>query len=704
MRRLPAILALGAAAVVARMAFHAAFVPAFEGPDEPYHLARVLAFASQPFGKAFAGAPVEPALVDAVRGEPCAESLHRVFGCPSFGKEPARFNVLAPSHRRQPVHALPSRTPRTTSRRSSMPWPGSLWRLWPGSHPPLSALLFLRLLSVACVAAALLGPLRALARERPAGLAVAVLLHALTPGASEALARASNDAAVFLWAARLVAAIDRRRAASRDHASAAGRRSDAEAHGAARSRRSPSPRLLGQRRTRLGLAGAAATLAVFPVQALRGWRWGGTLEFNSAAAALGGSVGDLVVGLARSAYTLIKTTFWLGEWTFFRAPRPLVVAFFLLLAAFLLLARSPRGSSPRRRPRRRRAGRGRLGSVAFAVANRLYYGDWGGVGGWYVWTWLPWLALAASDVASIPRRAGAWLLAALAAFVLVSNAMWFAVAFGVWRVIPCAAMSWLDAIVLGVIQGLTEFIPVSSDGHLSAAEMLMPRFGQVGLLFDVLVHVGTLAAILIYYRRLLRGRGEGLFSSDREKQRGAWRLAMLLLAATIPTGITGLLMKHYVEQTKTNPRFVGAMEILTGLYLAVSYFRKDGHKTREDDDVPGRGHHRDGPGLRRAPGTVAIRVHDRLRPAPGLHRTLGRRLHVPPRDSGDRRSGRGRDPLGAAPPRRGLLRHGGLRAGICWAPPSRASWATRRSGSSSGWSRPGRSTGSRCTASSSGSS
>lgn len=56
-------------------------------------------------------------------------------------------------------------------------------------------------------------------------------------------------------------------------------------------------------------------------------------------------------------------------------------------------------------------------------------------------------------------------------------------------------MSWLDAIVLGLIQGLTEFIPVSSDGHLSAAEMLMPRFAQVGLLFDVMVHVGTLAAI-----------------------------------------------------------------------------------------------------------------------------------------------------------------------------------------------------------------
>ena len=142
-------------------------------------------------------------------------------------------------------------------------------------------------------------------------------------------------------------------------------------------------------------------------------------------------------------------------------------------------------------------------------------------------------------------------------------------------------MNWLDAILLGVIQGLTEFIPVSSDGHLSAAEMLMPRFGQVGLLFDVMVHVGTLAAIFIYYRALLREEVVGLFSADAGERRRAWRLAMLLLVATVPTGIVGLLLKPLVESTKHSPRFVGAMEILTGLYLAVSYFRKQGSKDRE---------------------------------------------------------------------------------------------------------------------------
>ena len=141
-------------------------------------------------------------------------------------------------------------------------------------------------------------------------------------------------------------------------------------------------------------------------------------------------------------------------------------------------------------------------------------------------------------------------------------------------------MTWIEAVILGVVQGLTEFLPVSSDGHLSAAEMLMPRFGQVGLLFDVMVHVGTLVAIVIYYRKFLADEIAGLFAEDKAKRFEAWRFALLLLVATIPTGIVGLAIKPLVEQTKTNPRFVGSMEILNGLYLAVSALRRGGRKTR----------------------------------------------------------------------------------------------------------------------------
>jgi undecaprenyl-diphosphatase len=96
-----------------------------------------------------------------------------------------------------------------------------------------------------------------------------------------------------------------------------------------------------------------------------------------------------------------------------------------------------------------------------------------------------------------------------------------------------------------------------------------------------MVHVGTLAAIVVYYRKLLRDEVVGLVASDPPERRRAWRLAMLLLVATIPTGIVGLAIKPFVEQTKGNARFVGAMEILTGLYLAVSALAREGKKDRE---------------------------------------------------------------------------------------------------------------------------
>jgi undecaprenyl-diphosphatase len=141
-------------------------------------------------------------------------------------------------------------------------------------------------------------------------------------------------------------------------------------------------------------------------------------------------------------------------------------------------------------------------------------------------------------------------------------------------------VSWAEAFLLGVIQGLTEFLPVSSDGHLSAAELLLPAFRQVGVLFDVMVHVGTLLAVVVYFRKALAADVGGLFSSEPSR-----RLAALVVAATIPTGIVGLLLKTTVELSKRNPRFVGAMEILTGVFLMLSFFGRKEGREREQTTV-----------------------------------------------------------------------------------------------------------------------
>jgi len=61
-------------------------------------------------------------------------------------------------------------------------------------------------------------------------------------------------------------------------------------------------------------------------------------------------------------------------------------------------------------------------------------------------------------------------------------------------------MNVLHAIVLGLLQGLTEFLPVSSSGHLVIAQHFLPGFAQPGVLFDVLLHAGTMAAVLVYFR------------------------------------------------------------------------------------------------------------------------------------------------------------------------------------------------------------
>jgi undecaprenyl-diphosphatase len=146
-------------------------------------------------------------------------------------------------------------------------------------------------------------------------------------------------------------------------------------------------------------------------------------------------------------------------------------------------------------------------------------------------------------------------------------------------------VSWLEAILLGVVQGLTEFLPVSSDGHLSAAEILLPNFAQVGVLFDVMVHVGTLVAVVVFFRRILAEEAKGLFEQKSTRHRDSWRLAVLVLAATIPTGVVGLFLKRVVEETKRDPRFVGAMEIGTGLFLVLSLFARERGRDRESTTV-----------------------------------------------------------------------------------------------------------------------
>ena len=121
-------------------------------------------------------------------------------------------------------------------------------------------------------------------------------------------------------------------------------------------------------------------------------------------------------------------------------------------------------------------------------------------------------------------------------------------------------MSYAQAVVLGLIQGLTEFLPVSSSGHL----ILVPRvFGwpDQGLAFDAALHLGTLAALVAYFRGELLGVVVGSMSR---------RLAALVVVATIPAGLAALAFGHYIESGVRWPLLIAFTTAFWGIVMLVA--------------------------------------------------------------------------------------------------------------------------------------
>jgi hypothetical protein len=179
------------------------------------------------------------------------------------------------------------------------------------------------------------------------------------------------------------------------------------------------------------LLAGLASLAVFPLQAARGWRFGGTYELNQRTLPIAEPVFVSAVGFARSVYTFLKTVPWLGEWSFFRAPKPLLLLFLGLTICAIGSARFHR--SPRSPSHLIAAAFAFAGFTLFAIANRRYFGVWGGVGGWYAWTWAPWLREAATDHIEFRRITATRLLFLETATILAFNVVFLHDAFRLYR-------------------------------------------------------------------------------------------------------------------------------------------------------------------------------------------------------------------------------------------------------------------------------
>jgi len=148
-------------------------------------------------------------------------------------------------------------------------------------------------------------------------------------------------------------------------------------------------------------------------------------------------------------------------------------------------------------------------------------------------------------------------------------------------------MSYLDAAILGLVQGIAEWLPISSSGHLALLHRLFGLEG--GFAFDVFLHVSSLLVICIFFRReigkilaALKPPGTCITGKSREKQcipdTPEAKKAFFILAATVVTGVIGIILNHY-EEALTNLTVIGCGFLGTALFLFAARKKTSGMVT-----------------------------------------------------------------------------------------------------------------------------
>jgi undecaprenyl-diphosphatase len=130
-------------------------------------------------------------------------------------------------------------------------------------------------------------------------------------------------------------------------------------------------------------------------------------------------------------------------------------------------------------------------------------------------------------------------------------------------------MDVFQAIVLGAVQGLTEFLPISSSAHLFLVPWML-GWPNHGLAFDAALHLGTLSALLIYFwrdwARIIRAFLLGL-TRETERRSFDWALAWMLILASIPAGVVGILGEDYIEATVRDPMVIAGVMVVFAIVL-----------------------------------------------------------------------------------------------------------------------------------------
>lgn len=137
-------------------------------------------------------------------------------------------------------------------------------------------------------------------------------------------------------------------------------------------------------------------------------------------------------------------------------------------------------------------------------------------------------------------------------------------------------MSWLEALILGIVQGLTEYLPVSSSGHLTIGSVLFGMSGEENLTFAIVVHTATVLSTIVVLWSEISVLFKGFFSFKWNEET---RMVCKILLSMIPVGIVGVFFKDYVTDLfGSGLLLVGCMLLLTATLLAFSYYAKPRQK------------------------------------------------------------------------------------------------------------------------------
>jgi undecaprenyl-diphosphatase len=132
-------------------------------------------------------------------------------------------------------------------------------------------------------------------------------------------------------------------------------------------------------------------------------------------------------------------------------------------------------------------------------------------------------------------------------------------------------MHWLEAVLLGVIEGLTEFLPVSSTGHLDLADALLHHTDDASKAFEVVIQAGAILAVVVHYRRTFVELASGVIKRDPTRL----RLALALLLAMVPVAVIGLAFDKKIKEKLFGPLPIAGALIVGGVVMiGVELFRR----------------------------------------------------------------------------------------------------------------------------------